>query len=87
LIEVRKVGFVLLHGLSVDFAVGIAGVAIRTQRDEIFEGVLLDPRPRHDVIDLDGECTTTRYSATVPSFDENVTSQLRWNSWPSIWHR
>jgi hypothetical protein len=57
------------HRLAVDFAPFEPAVAVRAERDQVLEVVLLKMRPRPDVSKLSGGRAACRERATVASLD------------------
>ncbi len=86
-IQHTDVGLVLKHCLTVDFTAVVTRVTVRTECNQIIEGVSSHLNPRGDVSDL-GRCRMTCWNrAAMPSFDEHSSPQLHGHRRASFGHR
>ncbi len=70
-----EIGLVVIQGLSINFVELVrTPVAIRAKGDKVFIFVLLAHFPRHDVMDINVDITTSRNGASVTSLYENPSS-------------
>ncbi len=70
-----EIGLVVIQGLSINFVELMrTPMAIRAKSNKVFVFVLLARFPRHDVMDINVNITTSRNGASVTSLYENPSS-------------